>query len=403
MYSTGMTKPTTLAIILAGGTGTRMGNPTPKQFLPLYGTNTAPQNTVLYHSINAFANHPAISHIAVVCHGDWFAQCHDVINTIQTTTPILPVITGGDTRQQSVYNGLLAVEHIAPDYVLIHDGARPHTPPDLIDRVTNALHKGADGVIPALPATDTLKTNTGNTITSTLNRDQIVHAQTPQGFAYTAILSAHQTAPPNLTDDASVLAQAGGTVQWVTGDPANIKITTPHDLQNNSETPMTTPQKIPRIGQGYDVHKFTDGDHVMLCGVKIPHTKAFTAHSDGDVALHALTDALYGAIAMGDIGRHFPPTDPQWQGADSAIFLQHAVDMVANMGGEIGNVDITIMCEQPKITPHAPTMQQRLSELMKIPTHKISIKATTTEKLGFTGRGEGIATTATVIVFVQGY
>lgn len=406
--------PTTVALIMAGGLSQRMGTPLPKQFLPLYGEyephkHFSAIDSVLYHCIQTFANHPTITHIALVSHKDWCSQCEQIIATLNSDTPILPIITGGESRQQSVYNGLQALQDLSPDYVLIHDGARPYVSPALIDDVIDALHIGHDGVIPALPATDTLKSITGNTITATLHRDNIVHAQTPQGFTYNTIWTAHQQVyanPPEhtLTDDASVLSMVGGVVHWVQGDNTNIKITTPNHLKNTlSESTintMTTPHKIPRIGQGYDVHQFTEGDHIILCGVKIPHNKAFAAHSDGDVAMHALTDAIYGALAQGDIGQHFPPSDDTWKNADSSIFLSHAVDLVTQQGGEMGNIDMTIICEYPKISPHTDTMRRRLADIMHMDIKNISVKATTSEKLGFTGRKEGIAATATAIIFM---
>ena len=309
---------------------------------------------------------------------------------------MLPIVHGGDTRQQSVYNALESLQSINPDRVYIHDGARPFVSQQVIDNVIQGLNSGQTGVIPAIPVTDTLKTTQNAVITETLDRNTIVHAQTPQGFAYAPIWQAHQSSRgQNHTDDASVLASTGHTVHWVQGCPDNIKITTPNDMQKDNSM-----QKTPRIGNGYDVHRFTDGDHIILCGVKIPHNKAFLAHSDGDVAMHALTDAIYGALGDGDIGQHFPPTDNKWKNADSSIFLKHAVALVRDRGGEMGNIDITIICEKPKIAPHTQAMRDRLADIMNMDRAQISVKATTSEQLGFTGRGEGIAATATALIFI---
>ena len=379
-----------IAIILIGGTGTRMGTEVPKQFLKIdHG------KTIFETSIHAFATHNSITHIATVCHPDWIDTCQTILDNIHTNgTIMLPIITGGDNRQQSVYNGLQSLQQINPDTVLIHDGARPYVSHDVITNVLSPLHNGQVGVIPATPATDTLKSIHGDTVIDTLNRDTIVHAQTPQAFKYQNIWNAHQKcAGKQLTDDASVLSEVGDTIHWVMGCPNNIKITTQNDIKD-------TIMKTPRIGQGYDVHKFIDGDHVILCGVHVPHTKAFTAHSDGDVAMHALTDAIYGALGDGDIGQHFPPSDNQWKGADSSIFLKHAVDLVRQRGGDIGNVDITIICEKPKIAPHTQSMRERLADIMNVNISQVSVKATTSEKLGFTGREEGIASMATAIIFI---
>ena len=402
--------PTHMAIILAGGIGSRMQSHRPKQFMSI-GGQTAGQTegkkdsqSILARSIMAFATHPRITHIQIVSHPHWTDDTQAVIDGLDIPITVLPIINGGDTRQQSVYNALHALQTLTPalnpDYVYIHDGARPFVSHQVIDNVMDGLQNGHTGVIPATPATDTLKTTDGTVVMDTLNRDSIVHAQTPQGFAYPPIWNAHQMClGQSLTDDASVLATAGHTVHWVQGCPSNIKITTPNDLQKDTSM-QQNPSIAPRIGNGYDVHRFTQGDHIMLCGVKIPHSQGFLAHSDGDVAMHALTDAIYGALGDGDIGQHFPPSDKKWQGADSTIFLKHAVDLVRDRGGHIGNIDITIICEHPKIAPHTQTMRDRLADIMDIDVSQISIKATTSEKLGFTGREEGIASMANAIIII---
>ena len=298
--------------------------------------------------------------------------------------------------------GLESLVDLNPDVVLIHDGARPMIDAGTISRVITALDTHS-GVIPALPVADTLKRGQDGIITDTVNRAGLWRAQTPQGFVFKEILEAHRAAAagPELTDDAMVLEQAGHKVALVAGTEENVKITTFDDLarvstRQNSQGDFCT-------GNGFDVHCFEEGDGVWLCGVRVPHSHGLKGHSDADVALHALTDAILGAIAAGDIGHHFPPSDNRWRGMESHVFLTHAVNLVQGLGGRITHVDVTIICERPKVGPYRPAMQDRLAELLRLNAGRISVKATTTEGLGFTGRQEGIAAQATATVWLPGY
>ena len=307
-----------------------------------------------------------------------------------------PPIHGGSTRQESVRLGLEALADNPPDVVLIHDGARPFVDSGLIHRVLKALktHKGA---IPALPVHDTLKRGKDGVIVGTEPRDGLYRAQTPQGFHYAEILAAHRAAAGReLTDDAAVMEAHGQTVLLVDGAEDNVKITTRQDLARAAA--RFEGQGEVRVATGYDVHRFDEGTFVTLCNIQVPHTHGLEGHSDADAALHALTDALLGCIASGDIGRHFPPTDPRWKGADSAIFLSYVAELVAAAGGRIQHVDITIICERPKVGPHRAAMVDRVAEILGIAHNRVSVKATTTEGLGFTGRQEGIAAEAVATV-----
>jgi 2-C-methyl-D-erythritol 4-phosphate cytidylyltransferase/2-C-methyl-D-erythritol 2,4-cyclodiphosphate synthase len=319
----------------------------------------------------------------------------------------LPAVAGGDSRQASVRLGLESLEELKPEQVLIHDGARPFVAHDLIDRILAALGE-APGAIAALPLADTVKRETtgaiGACVAGTVARDGLWRAQTPQGFRFAEILAAHRAAhlatpgELSLTDDAAVAEQAGLTVRLVDGDPANLKVTTPADLERAARWLAGAKEfrgEEIRGGFGFDVHRFCPGDRVRLCGVDVPHDFALAGHSDADVGLHALVDAILGALAAGDIGEHFPPSDPEWRGADSAVFAAHARDLVAERGGRIVNVDVTLICERPKIGPHRAAMTARLAAVLGIEPDRVSVKATTTERLGFTGRGEGIAAQAT--------
>ena len=296
-------------------------------------------------------------------------------------------------------NGLEALEAHAPDRVLIHDAVRPFVTADIIDRVLDALAH-APGAIAAVPVADTLKqAGPGQRIAATLERAGLWRAQTPQGFRFAEILAAHAAAAAagktDLTDDAAVAEWAGLPVALVMGAETNRKLTTAEDLAMAEPTGIVPDV---RTGQGFDVHRFAPGDHVWLCGVRIAHTHALEGHSDADVALHALTDALLGAIGAGDIGQHFPDTDPRWKGAASHLFLSEALRLVRAQGGSIGNVDVTILCEAPKIAPHREAMRRRIAEILGLDEARVSVKATTTEGLGFTGRREGIAALATATV-----
>lgn len=372
----------TAAVIVAAGRGTRAGAGLPKQWRPLAGQRVAD------HAIIAFVTHPRVDHVLAVVHPD---------DTAHTNNLPIPTVTGGVTRDTSVLAGLNALDGQEFSHVLIHDVARAGIDAATIDAVLDALHSGAAGAAPALPVTDALWRGQDSLVTGTQSRDGLFRAQTPQGFAFDAILAAHRAHPGNAADDVEVARAAGLDVTIVAGNERNLKITTSDDfarleqhLQNDQRAPMDI-----RLGNGYDVHAFEDGDHVILCGVKIPHTKALKGHSDADVGMHAVTDAIYGAMAEGDIGRHFPPSEAEWKDMDSAVFLKHAVDLAASKGFTISNVDCTLICERPKVGPHATAMMARMGEIMGLTSDRVSIKATTSEKLGFTGREEGIAAIAT--------
>jgi 2-C-methyl-D-erythritol 4-phosphate cytidylyltransferase/2-C-methyl-D-erythritol 2,4-cyclodiphosphate synthase len=301
-------------------------------------------------------------------------------------------VTGGASRRDSVVNGLEALAGKGVTKVLIHDIARPGLTDQVIDDVIAALdtHQGA---APALPVVDALWIGADGNVNGTQPRDGLYRAQPPQGFHYDAILNAHRTHGQDAADDVEVARAAGMTVAITAGSEFNFKITHPQDFARAARL-LETGMDI-RLGNGYDVHAFEEGDHVILCGVNVPHTKALKGHSDADVGMHAITDAIYGALAEGDIGRHFPPSDPQWKGAASEIFLKHAVDLATAKGFTISNVDCTLICERPKVGPHADAMMEALSAIMGIAKDRISVKATTSERLGFTGREEGIASIAT--------
>ena len=376
-------------LVVAAGRGRRFGGEVPKQYLDLNG------RMVLRHSLATFAAHPRVNWVRTVIHPD----DRELYDSAAKGLKILDPVHGGDLRQDSVRMGLQSLADLAPDVVLIHDGARPMIDAGTVSRIITALDTHA-GAIPALPVADTLKRGQDGIITDTVNRAGLWRAQTPQGFVYKDIMTAHLAAAsgPELTDDAMVLEQAGHQVALVPGTEENLKITTFADLAR--VTALTTGPGEFRTGNGFDVHCFEDGDGVWLSGVRVPHTHGLKGHSDADVALHALTDAILGAISAGDIGHHFPPTDKRWRGVASHVFLEHAVNLVQGLGGRITHVDLTIICERPKVGPYRPHMQTRLAEIMGINESRISVKATTTEGLGFTGRQEGIATQATATVWL---
>ena len=301
-------------------------------------------------------------------------------------------MTGGADRAASVRAGLDALTQEAPDRVLIHDVARPCVSQPVIEAVLAALDQHS-GAAPALPVTDALWTGDGTRVTGTRDREGLYRAQTPQGFRFAEILAAHRAHPGGAADDVAVARAAGLEVAITPGDETNLKITTPEDF-SRVDSYLRGNMDI-RLGNGFDVHAFEDGDHVILCGIRIPHSHKLKGHSDADVGMHAVTDAIYGALAEGDIGRHFPPSDPQWKGAASEIFLRHAVELARERGFGIGNIDLTLICERPKIGPHADEMTQKMAKIMTLDAGWISIKATTSERLGFTGREEGIAALAT--------
>lgn len=371
-----MTLSDTAVIIVAAGRGTRAGGDQPKQWRLLGG------EPVLAHTLRAFQD---VGRLLLVVHPD------DMGRALALTGGRCTLVAGGATRDASVRNALDCLEGSTIARVLIHDGARPFVGRDVIDRVLAAL--GPDrGAAPALPLSDALWTGDGGQVTGTRSREGLYRAQTPQGFPFPAILDAHRAHPGGAADDVEVARAAGMTVAIVDGDETNIKLTYPADFERAER--MLGKMDI-RLGNGYDVHAFTEGDHVWLCGVKVPHAKALLGHSDADVAMHALTDAIYGALAEGDIGRHFPPSDPQWKGAASHIFLAHAAARAADRGFTISNVDVTIVCERPKVGPHAGAMIAELARILGLAPDRVSVKATTSERLGFTGREEGIAALAT--------
>ncbi len=383
-------------IIVAAGRGHRFGGEMPKQYLEVH------QQPLVRHAVQAFLDHPAIDLILPVIHPD----DADILANALGGLNYLEPVAGGAARQDSVRNGLEGLASSAPDYVLVHDAARAMVAPALIDRVIEAL-QDTSGVIPGIAVVDTLKlADDDGIITDTVSRDGLWRAQTPQGFKYADLLAAHRSAiGQELTDDAAVMEASGYRVAVVLGDENNIKVTTPDDLMRMEEimsddSAQAKPVRSPsfRIGSGYDVHKLGPGDHVTLCGVEITSERALIGHSDADVALHAVTDAVFGAIADGDIGSHFPPTDSQWRGASSDQFLAYACERMGERGFELSNIDLTIICEKPKIGPHRDAMRARLAEIAQIDVSCVSVKATTTERLGFTGRGEGIAAEAVIII-----
>ena len=369
------------AIIVAAGRGSRAGGGLPKQWRHIAGRPVADW------TVQAFACHPAISQVVLVHHADDRELAAPLL-----ALPGVTGVHGGDTRNGSVRNGLEALADTAPDLVLIHDVARPCVPASVIDAVIDAL-SDAPGAAPALPVTDALWRGDHGQVSGVQDRTGLFRAQTPQGFRFADLLAAHRAFQGDAADDVQVARAAGLSVQIVDGHEDNLKITHPGDFDRAEK--ILRGQMDIRLGNGYDVHRFGDGDHVILCGVKIPHGRGLQGHSDADVGMHAVTDALYGALAEGDIGRHFPPSDPQWKGAASEIFLRHAADLVRERGFQISNIDCTLVCEYPKVGPHAAAMQAEMARIMGLTPDRVSIKATTSERLGFTGREEGIAALAT--------
>ncbi|MFT6583340.1 MAG: 2-C-methyl-D-erythritol 4-phosphate cytidylyltransferase [Alphaproteobacteria bacterium] len=385
----------TVALIVAGGRGARAGGDLPKQYQDIAG------KPMLRHVLDIFVAHPDIDAIQVVIHPDDTQLYESAIEGLTINAPV----HGGATRQKSCRNGLAACQSQTPQNVLIHDAARPFVDADTITRVIDALAT-KDGAIAAIPVVDTLKKTDGaNLISATIDRTALWRAQTPQGFHYQALCAAHDNAThDNFTDDAAVAEAHGLSVVTVMGSEENIKVTTPDDFiaAENRLRPdrNTSDLDAPdfRIGSGFDVHPFEAGDHAMLCGVRVPHDHGLAGHSDSDVGLHAITDALLGTIGAGDIGAHFPPSDPQWRGVDSSVFLRHAAGLVENAGGILRYLDVTLICEAPKIGPHRETMRARLAEILNLDLTRVSVKATTTDGLGFLGRGEGVAAQATATV-----
>ncbi|HSR72899.1 MAG TPA: bifunctional 2-C-methyl-D-erythritol 4-phosphate cytidylyltransferase/2-C-methyl-D-erythritol 2,4-cyclodiphosphate synthase [Kiloniellales bacterium] len=372
-----------VALVVAAGRGERFGAETPKQYASLAG------RAVLRHGLERFIRHPRIGRTQVVIDPGHRAFYDAAVEGLALPEPV----AGGPSRQESVRLGLERLTADAPDRVLIHDGARPFVTSDVIERVLDALDESV-GAVAALPVADTLKRAAGRRVIETVARDDLWRAQTPQGFRFNEILAAHRgAAGRSLTDDAAVAETAGLTVALVEGGAENIKITTRDDLAR-AERWLAGAAGETRVGQGFDVHRFGPGDHVMLCGVRITHEAGLTGHSDGDVGLHAATDAILGALGAGDIGEHFPPDDPRWRGADSANFVRYAAELIARRGAMLSHLDVTLVCERPKIGPHREVMVDRLAELLAVSRERVSVKATTTDGLGFTGRREGIAAQA---------
>jgi 2-C-methyl-D-erythritol 4-phosphate cytidylyltransferase/2-C-methyl-D-erythritol 2,4-cyclodiphosphate synthase len=373
------------AILVAAGSGSRFGTATPKQFLRLGG-----------RPVIRWAAEALVPHVSLLQPVGDAAPICVALDGIGH----LPPVPGGATRQESVRAGLEALVAHAPDIVLVQDAARPYIPPGTVEDLLEALklHRGA---IPGVPVADTLKRGESGLIAATVPRAGLYRAQTPQAFHFQTLLDAHcQSADPAATDDAWLLEQAGHPVALVPGHEENLKLTFAADAARLERLLASQSPLIPRVGTGFDVHATKAGRPMILCGITIPCDVGLDGHSDADVGIHALCDAIYGALAEGDIGRHFPPTDADWKDADSARFLRHAAERIAARGGRLANADVTLICERPKITPHAPAMRARLAELLGVSVDAISVKATTTERLGFTGRQEGIAAQAAVCVLV---
>lgn len=368
---------TTAVIIVAAGRGTRAGGGMPKQWRDLAGQR------VIDRTIAAFRRQPGIGQIVVVVHQD---DLHHL------DPDGFLVVTGGATRPASVQAGLMALAADPPERVLIHDAARPLVSGTVIDAVLTALATHA-AAAPGLTITDALWRGDGTMVSGTEDRTSLFRAQTPQGFDYPTIVAAHAPDQDPAADDVAVARAAGIPVFIVPGDPTNIKITTTADFALAAKL-LGTDMDV-RTGNGFDVHRFGTGDHLWLCGVRVPHDRALQGHSDADVGMHAVTDAIYGALGTGDIGQHFPPSDPQWKGAASQIFLAHACEMARAQGFVITHADCTLICEMPKIGPHAVAMKAEMARIMGLDANRVSVKATTSERLGFTGRGEGIAAIAT--------
>lgn len=386
--------PRIAALIVAAGQGLRAGGARPKQFAIYRG------KPMVRHSVEAFGAWQAGISIFVVIGEGQRAMAEAALAGLMDTSPVT-LVTGGDLRSDSVRLGLQAIEaQGGVDRVFIHDAARPQLSPAVLDRLNDAL-ASTSGAVPVLPVIDSIARGHNNRMQTSVERAGLWRVQTPQAFHFNAILAAHRAMSHDspATDDSQVAHAHGLAVALVDGDEALAKITVAQDFDMTSPDPVLQP--MTRIGMGYDVHRLVSGEELWLGGVQIAHDKGLAGHSDADVALHAITDALLGAMALGDIGEHFPPTDPQWRGADSARFLAHAAGLVRARGGEIVNIDLTIICEQPKIGPHKSAIQQRIAAILSLQADRIGVKATTTERLGFTGRGEGIAAQAVASVMIS--
>ncbi|HEY0265636.1 MAG TPA: bifunctional 2-C-methyl-D-erythritol 4-phosphate cytidylyltransferase/2-C-methyl-D-erythritol 2,4-cyclodiphosphate synthase [Rhizomicrobium sp.] len=385
--------PRIAVLIVAAGKGERAGTELPKQYEKLAG------RPMLRRTFEAFAAlFPDRKWPVLVVIG---AGQHDLAAAALAGLDLPPLVTGGATRQESVRRGLEALadsfgKEAPPDFVLIHDAARPLVSPRVIGDVVKALEAGAEGALPMVAASDTLRRKGPDGRWTLVAREGLYRAQTPQGFVFGKILEAHRAhAAEDVTDDVALAELAGLKVEMVEGEEKNIKVTRKEDF---ALAERLLGSGDVRTASGYDVHKFTDGDHIMLCGIRIAHDHGLEGHSDADVGLHALTDALLGCIGEGDIGQHFPPTDERWRGAPSWKFLDHAAALVAAKGGAVNHVDVTLICERPKVGPHREAMRAKIAEILKIDPARVSVKATTTEGLGFTGRREGIAAQAIATV-----
>jgi 2-C-methyl-D-erythritol 4-phosphate cytidylyltransferase/2-C-methyl-D-erythritol 2,4-cyclodiphosphate synthase len=386
-------------VLVAAGRGERAGSREgPKQYRPIGG------RAVIARTLDAFFGHPEIAAVAIAIHPHDEALFASAVGPLPRHVITVP---GGATRQASTLLALRALKTFDPETVLIHDAVRPFVNPELVASVIEKA-RGGIGALPALAVSDTLKRGgAGGRVTGTVDRTGLFAAQTPQGFPFSAVLDAHEKAAAigksDFTDDAAIAEWAGIPVEIVAGSPDNVKLTWARDIAMADEK-LSHAAAFPdaRTGNGYDVLAFGPGDHVTLCGVAIPHEKALSGHSDADVGLHALTDALLATCGAGDIGTHFPPSDPQWKGAASRLFVEHAAGIVRAKGGRIANADITLICEAPKIGPHREKMVEALAVMLGIAAERISVKATTNEKLGFLGRGEGIAAIATASVIYPG-
>jgi len=376
---------TVAQILVAAGKGARAGGGIPKQYRKISG------QTVLRRTLNATLSHPKVGQtVIVIADNDTYIE-----DTIEGLTDIT-LVKGGTTRTESVKAGLKALESNPPDIVLIHDGARPFATHELMTSLISTL-ESSDAAAPVLPIVDAVKSFRSNELGDDIDRDALRRVQTPQAFKYKKILAAmNSAAGESYTDDIAVARQAGLSIAAVPGDPDNIKLTYPADFETAER--MLMGETYTATGMGFDVHRITEGDSLFLCGVEIKAGFTLLGHSDADVGLHALTDAILGALSDGDIGDHFPPTDPKWKGAKSDQFLKFAADRVAALGGKISHVDVTLICEKPKVKPHREAMRARISEILNLDLKRVSVKATTTEQLGFTGRGEGIAAQATATV-----
>lgn len=373
--------PADIAVVLvAAGRGSRMGGGVPKQWRDLAGQPVAARTVAAFRAAG-------LARILLAIRPEDAGHAEALG---------LPWVAGGESRSDTVRAALAALATKPPALVLIHDAARPLVPAALIARVLAALadHPGA---APALPVTDALWRGAGGLVAGTQDREGLFRAQTPQGFRYADLVAAYAAHPGPAADDVAVARAHGLDVAIVAGDEDNLKLTWPEDFARARAILKGRAMDL-RIGNGYDVHAFGPGDHVWLCGVKVLHHQGLVGHSDADVGMHALTDALYGALAEGDIGRHFPPSDPQWKGAASRIFLRHAIELAAARGYRLGNCDVTLVCERPRIGPHAGAMQTALADIMGVEAARVSVKATTSERLGFTGREEGIAALATALL-----